>query len=239
MDGPGLPLFLGKIAKGLAKSTRNKELKDAMKQGGEYEKFILRKNKAQSVKDIGVASGERKFLGNFEPDKIPIPAFADEIILNIKKMAKQGGFESTNPWTPQVLTLQILKIGSIGICAFPFEITTVASWRLKKTLVDALRQKGIDCVILCPYANEYNGYITTYEEYQLQMYEAGHNVFGQWSLNALQQKFTELSEEFSKAKEDRNLDNSVQPEFFSKEEMQKQTFFHSRRIKKIHKKEKV
>ena len=79
----------------------------------------------------------------------------------------------------------------------------------------------------------------THEEYQLQMYEAGHNVFGQWSLNALQQKFTELSEEFSKAKEDRNLDNGVQPEFFTKEEMQKQTFFHSRRIKKIHKKEKV
>lgn len=92
MDGPGLPLFLGKIAKGLAKSTRNKELKDAMKQGGEYEKFILRKNKAQSVKDIGVASGERKFLGNFEPDKIRFLLLLMKSILNIKKMAKQGGF---------------------------------------------------------------------------------------------------------------------------------------------------
>lgn len=239
MDGPGLPLFLGRIAKGLARSTRARELKDAIRQGGAYQKFIERKNKAQSVKDIGVASGERKFLGNFDADKIPLPAFADEMILNIKKMAKQGGFESKNPWTPQILTLQILKIGTIGICAFPFEITTVASWRLKKTLEDALKIKGIDYVILAPYSNEYNGYITTYEEYQLQMYEAGHNVFGQWSLNALQQKFSELAEEFSKPKENRNTDYGVHPEIFTEEETHKQKYFHSRIAKKIQKTEKV
>lgn len=238
MDGPGLPLFLGKIAKGIARSARSAEWKDAVKKGGDYEKFIARKNKAQSVKDIGVASGERKFLGNFEAHKIPIPAFIDETILNIKKMAKQGGFDSLNPWTPQVLTLQILKIGNIGICAFPFEITTVASWRLKKTLEDALKAKGIEYIILAPYSNEYNGYITTNEEYQLQLYEAGHNVFGQWSLNALQQKFTELSEEFIKPKESRNTDNGVHPEVFTKEELQKQAFFRSARIRKIHRKEK-
>jgi hypothetical protein len=40
------------------------------------------------MKDIGVASGERKFLGNFDADKIPLPAFADETILNIKKYGK-------------------------------------------------------------------------------------------------------------------------------------------------------
>ena len=233
MDGPGLPLFLGRIAKGLARTTRSRELKDAIKQGNEYQKFIERKNKAQSVKDIGVASGERKFLGNFDADKIPLPAFADEIILNIKKMAKQGGFESKNPWSPQVLTLQILKIGNIGICGFPFEITTVASWRLKKTVEDALKSKGIDYVILAPYSNEYNGYITTNEEYQLQMYEAGHNVFGQWSLNALQQKFTELAKEFSQPIENRNIDKGVHPEIFTQEEIQKQAFFSSRRHKKV------
>ena len=238
MDGPGLPLFLGKIARGIAKSTRTSELKEAAKLGGDYQKFIERKNKAQSVKDIGVASGERKFLGNFDAHTIPIPTFMDEMILNIKKMAKQGGFDSKNPWTPQVLTLQIMKIGNIGICAFPFEITTVASWRLKKTLEDALKAKGIEYVILCPYSNEYNGYITTNEEYQLQMYEAGHNVFGQWSLNALQQKFTELAEEFTKVKEDRNTETGVHPEIFTEDELKKQSYFHSRRSRRMHLKEK-
>lgn len=236
MDGPGLPLFLGKIARGIARSARNKEIKDAEKLGGDYAQFIARKNKAQAMKDIGVASGERKFLGNFSADKIPLPAFADETILNIKKLSKQGGFDGNKPWTPQILTLQIIKLGNIGICGFPFEITTVASWRLKKTLEDALKPKGIDYVILAPYSNEYNGYITTYEEYQLQMYEAGHNVFGQWSLNALQQKFTELAEEFLKPVEDRNLDNGILPDFFTQDELNKQRFYPSRRILKMEKK---
>ena len=74
------------------------------------------------MKDIGVASGERKFLGNYEAHKLPIPGFIDETILNIKKLAKQGGFESEKPWSPQVLTLQIIQLGTIAICGFPFEI---------------------------------------------------------------------------------------------------------------------
>lgn len=238
MDGPGLPLFLGKFARGIAKKARNNEWKEAVRQGGEYQQFIERKNKAQSVKDIGVASGERKFLGNFDATKLPLPAFIDETILNLKKLAKQGAFDSKNPWTPQVLTLQILKIGNIGICGFPFEITTVASWRLKKTLEDALQAKGIDYVILAPYSNEYNGYITTNEEYQLQMYEAGHNVFGQWSLNALQQQFAELADEFSKPKESRDLNKGVHPEIFTQEELKKQAYFHSRRSRKMERKDK-
>ncbi|HNF50830.1 MAG TPA: neutral/alkaline non-lysosomal ceramidase N-terminal domain-containing protein [Chitinophagales bacterium] len=236
MDGPGLPQFLGKIARVVAKRTRKKEIKDAQKIGGEYAQFIVRKNKAQSVKDIGVASGERRFLGNFDADKLPLPGFVDETILNIKKMAKQGGFSSNNPWAPQVLTLQILKIGNIGICGFPFEITTVASWRLKKTLADALQSKGIDFVILAPYSNEYNGYITTNEEYQLQLYEAGHNVFGQWSLNALQQKFSELATEFCKNQEDRNTDKHVHPELFTSDELKKQIYFPNKTVQKLNKK---
>lgn len=238
MDGPGLPLFLGKIARGIARRTRTKEINDAGKKGGEYEQFINRKNKAQAIKDIGIASGERKFLGNYNATNLPLPVFADETILNVKKLAKQGAFDSSNPWAPQVMSLQIIKIGTIGICAFPFEITTVASWRLKKTLEQALEKKGIEYVILAPYSNEFNGYITTQEEYQLQMYEGGHNVFGQWSLNALQQKFTELADAFCKSNEDRNMKNPVFPEVFSADELSKQVYFPSRRTRNIQKKEK-
>ncbi|HQD13583.1 MAG TPA: neutral/alkaline non-lysosomal ceramidase N-terminal domain-containing protein, partial [Chitinophagales bacterium] len=211
---------------------------EAQKKGGDFAAFIARKNHAQSVKDIGIASGERKMLGNFEPFKLPLPGFVDETILNMKKLAKQGAFDSHNPWTPQVLTLQILKIGNIAICGFPFEITTVASWRLKKTLENALQPKGIDYVILAPYSNEYNGYITTFEEYQLQLYEAGHNVFGQWSLNALQQKFTELSKEFCKPADDRNTATGVFPEVFTEEELHKQAFIQSRRIRRFERRDK-
>ena len=238
MDGPGLPLFLGKIARSIARGARKKEIKKAAQSNDEYAQFIARKNKAQSVKDIGVASGERKFLGNYSADKLPLPSFSDETIFNIKALAKKGGFNSDKPWTPQILTLQIIKIGSIAICGFPFEITTVASWRLKKTLEDALKPKGIEYVILAPYANEYNGYITTNEEYQLQQYEAGHNVFGQWSLNALQQKFHELSTEFIKNKEDRNNLSKLQQEIFTQKEIATQKFYTNKRINKLNKQHK-
>jgi neutral ceramidase len=238
MDGPGLPLILGKFARTIAKGAHNREVKLAASVGGDYAEFIARKHNAQSVKDIGVASGERRFLGNLDAGRIPLPAFSDETILNIKKLARQGAFNFTNPWAPQILTLQILKIGTLGICAFPFEITTVAAWRLKKSLEDALKNKGIEFVILCPYSNEYNGYITTFEEYQAQEYEGGHNVFGQWSLNALQQKFSELAHEFTKPAGERQTHPEVQPEYFSEEEIAKQTHYASRREKKLLRKEK-
>ncbi len=233
MDGPGLPLALGKVARVIAKNARNKEIKEAAKKGGAYASFVERKNKAQANKEIGVASGERRFLGNLEPLQIPLPGFIDETILNIKKLAKQGGFEPEHPWTPQVLTLQIIKIGSIAICAFPFEITTVASWRLKKTIEEALHEKGVEFVILAPYSNEYNGYITTFEEYQMQLYEAGHNVFGQWSLNALQQKFTELADLFKKPLRERKIENEASPDLFTPEDLKKQSYFKSNRTLKL------
>lgn len=236
MDGPGLPLFLGKIARIIVRRARKKELNNAKKQGEAQEQYIWRKYKAQGVKDIGLATGERKFLGDLAPEDIPLPGFVDESIYNVKRIARQGGFEGDKPWAPQVLTLQILKIGNIAICGFPFEITTVASWRLKKTLEDALKPKGIDYVVLAPYSNEYNGYITTTEEYQMQMYEAGHNVFGQWSLNALQQTFTELAGEFSKSKESRNLDRGVLPDKFTEADIKKGIFFESNRIRRLNKK---
>jgi hypothetical protein len=49
-------------------------------------------------------------------------------------MAKQGGFDSAKTLdTTSVDTYKLLKIRfNIAICGFPFEITTVASWRLKK-----------------------------------------------------------------------------------------------------------
>ena len=62
-------------------------------------------------------------------------------------MANKGGFDSLNPWTPQILVTNF-KIGNIGICAFPFEITTVASWRLKNIRRRLKTKKGIDYVIL-------------------------------------------------------------------------------------------
>lgn len=60
--------------------------------------------------------------------------------------------------------IQLVIIGDIALAGFPFEITTIAGKRLRDSLFEVLKQRGVSQVILCPYANGYSGYITTYEE---------------------------------------------------------------------------
>ena len=52
-------------------------------------------------------------------------------------------------------------------------------------------------VLLCTYANDYMGYVTTNEEYQEQCYEGGHTIFGQWTLAAFQTRLTTLARRHS------------------------------------------
>ena len=79
-------------------------------------------------------------------------------------------------------------------------------------------------MILSPYANAYSGYITTFEEYQVQCYEGGHTVFGEWTLAAFQTKFKELANEMLKKEPERNLDTTTKPVEFSEEELKKRSF---------------
>jgi len=115
-------------------------------------------------------------------------------------------------YTPKVLPIQLTFIGNVAVAAFPFEITVIAGKRLVASLKEKLAAAGITEVILAPYANGYSGYITTNEEYQVQMYEAGHTVFGQWSLAALQTKFNELATEMLKPKQERQLAQATPPQ---------------------------
>ena len=142
------------------------------------------------------------------------------------KIYGRKGALKNKPWTPQILPLQIVKIGNLAIVAISFEITTIASFRLKKTVEDILLGKnGYEKVLLAPYANAYSGYITTFEEYQVQMYEGGHTVFGEWSLAALQTKFDELCKAMLVNKEDRNILHDDLPPEFTEDELNQFPFY--------------
>lgn len=237
-DGPGMHPVVGIAARSMARSYRLLEkalIRDAQKRAA-----VERKWKAQGVKDIALESVTHKVLGARHARNFIVPGFLDETIRNLKIFDIKGAYE-TRPWTPQVLPLHIVRLGDVAVCGFPFEITTVAGYRLKKTLEDALLGRdGIARVILCPYANAYSGYITTFEEYQVQMYEGGHNVFGQWALNALQQEFTELAAQLlDPARRDRQ--EALIPPDPTPEELQKLSHFESitarKEEKRVHKKE--
>lgn len=204
MDGPGMHPLIGNVSRGISNRLKSRELNQAKNLSDKEAETITRRYHAQGNKHLALETGEKRLFGNADITKFFVPGFADPIIYNLKYFSRLG-LMSEHAWAPQILPVQIFKLGTVAIVAIPFEITTVASWRLRKTVEDALFPNGIKHVILCPYSNAYNGYITTYEEYQVQDYEGGHCVFGQWSLNALQQVSHHLSLQLLNKPEDRDI----------------------------------
>lgn len=91
------------------------------------------------------------------------------------------------PWTPSVLPLQIALIGQLAIIATPFECTTMAGRRIRNTVKEFLKGKGISHYVIAGLANDYGGYVTTREEYARQDYEGASTEFGPGQLAATQQ----------------------------------------------------
>lgn len=220
IDGPGMLQPLTFFAKRLSDFVKAFEYVKAIFLPKEWSLAMRQKYTAQGNKKIAIETGARKIMGTFDINNLIIPAITDEIISNLKTFHRRGALDK-NPWTPQILPIQIVKIGKVALCAFPFEVTTIAAHRLKKSIEDVLIGELYDEVILCPYSNAYNGYITTYEEYQVQEYEGGHTVFGEWSLAALQSEFEKLSIEMLKPKEQRSLSNEITPLVFTDDDLNK------------------
>uniref|UniRef100_A0A8C3LWY5 Neutral ceramidase n=1 Tax=Chrysolophus pictus TaxID=9089 RepID=A0A8C3LWY5_CHRPC len=91
-----------------------------------------------------------------------------------------------HPWHPDIVDVQIATIGSLAIVAVPGEFTTMSGRRLREAV------KRMDVVIagLC---NVYTHYITTYEEYQVQRYEAASTIYGPHTLSAYIQLYRGLA----------------------------------------------
>ena len=94
----------------------------------------------------------------------------------------------TNP-----VPFQIFRIGNLAILGLPFEVTTMAGRRLRKTVLDALSPVGVDTVVIAGLANDYLHYLATREEYSAQMYEGASTYAGPWQLAATQQESRRLA----------------------------------------------
>ncbi|NXQ12056.1 ASAH2 ceramidase, partial [Peucedramus taeniatus] len=100
-----------------------------------------------------------------------------------------------HPWHPDIVDVQIAAIGSLAILAVPGEFTTMSGRRLReavKSEFDSHGTPGMNVVIagLC---NVYTHYITTYEEYQVQRYEAASTIYGPHTLSAYIQLYRGLA----------------------------------------------
>jgi neutral ceramidase len=110
-----------------------------------------------------------------------------------KPVILQTGTMQPEPWTPQILPVQIVTIGKLAILAVPAEFTTTAGRRLRQTVLAQLQSHGIAHVVIAGLANAYAGYVTTKEEYGEQHYEGASTHFGPWTLAAYQQEFNRLA----------------------------------------------
>lgn len=97
------------------------------------------------------------------------------------------------PWTPQILPLQIIRIGRLVLVGGPGEFTITSGKRIRDSVASQLPDLDPH-VVFAGYANGYSGYITTPEEYSAQLYEGGSTHFGPATLPAYQQEFASLAD---------------------------------------------
>ncbi|KAI9468209.1 Neutral/alkaline nonlysosomal ceramidase [Zychaea mexicana] len=100
-------------------------------------------------------------------------------------------------WQPHILDVQLFRVGNFYIAAVPAEFTTMSGRRLRKAIKEKLIEMGTGnnetAVVLSGPANGYASYVTTYEEYQMQRFEAGATAYGPYTLDAYIQVFEELA----------------------------------------------
>ena len=110
-----------------------------------------------------------------------------------KPIVFKAGEQRPFPWSPEVLPFQLVRIGNLALVGLPFEVTTMASRRLRETALAQLSEAGVDRLIVVGPVNAYASYLTTRAEYAAQNYEGASTHFGPWTLVAVQQQITTLA----------------------------------------------
>lgn len=183
LEGPGITAGLASV---LRITSRIRRVIDCVR-SPECREFYLK----HGVKDVVIDHRNGSFVG------IPLafwkwlPVVPSHPVNVFQETAKAGGLK-TLPWIPSIIPFQIVRLGNILIAALPGEITTVAGRRVKELLEKEYEGCGVDRVIIHSYCNAYMGYITTPEEYDIQSYEGGHNVYGRSSLDVVLASYGEL-----------------------------------------------
>lgn len=97
-----------------------------------------------------------------------------------------GEIDVPYAWTPNLVDIQMLRVGQFVIIVSPSEATTMAGrrWRdaVAKEATSFLSQKPI--VVLGGPANSYSHYVSTPEEYDIQRYEGASTLYGRHELSA-------------------------------------------------------
>ncbi|KAK8085044.1 neutral/alkaline non-lysosomal ceramidase [Apiospora hydei] len=99
-----------------------------------------------------------------------------------------GELSTPYAWSPNIVDMQMLRVGQFIIIVSPSEATTMSGrrWRdaVKNAAASDFLQDTEPVVVLGGPANTYAHYLATPEEYGIQRYEGASTLFGQWQLPA-------------------------------------------------------
>ena len=98
-----------------------------------------------------------------------------------------GALDKPYTWLPNIVDIQVLRVGQLMIIVSPGEASTMAGRRWKEAVADASAEElsvADPLVVLGGPANTYTHYITTKEEYGIQRYEGGSTLYGPNTLAA-------------------------------------------------------
>ncbi|NGY03731.1 neutral/alkaline non-lysosomal ceramidase N-terminal domain-containing protein [Solimonas terrae] len=153
----------------------------------------------------GIYNGTQSVVADLDaapPLKVPFPGvLAFDVISPLlctteAQLPDNSCQDEKPPLAPATVTpapFQIFRIGNLAILGVPWEVTTMAARRLRKTVLDALSPVGVDTVVIAGLANAYLDYMATREEYSAQLYEGASTYFGPWQLAAAQQESRKLA----------------------------------------------
>uniref|UniRef100_A0A7S2L373 Neutral ceramidase n=1 Tax=Leptocylindrus danicus TaxID=163516 RepID=A0A7S2L373_9STRA len=98
-------------------------------------------------------------------------------------------------WDPVTVPISVFQIGKLFILNTPCEFTTMAGRRLREAVRNVLVDAGITdaMVTIAGLTNSYVHYVTTFEEYQAQRYEAASTLYGPHTLQAYIQNFERIT----------------------------------------------
>lgn len=98
-------------------------------------------------------------------------------------------------WEPATLPIQLLRVGNLFIAVPAAEFTTMSGRRLREHLYTQIREsKAVPedqeiYITIAGLSNSYSHYVTTFEEYQAQRYEAASTLYGPHTLEGYLQEF--------------------------------------------------
>ncbi|CAK7314654.1 Neutral ceramidase [Vulpes lagopus] len=126
-----------------------------------------------------------------------------------------GELTKPHPWHPDIVDVQMITIGSLAITAIPGEFTTMSGRRLREAVQAEFATYGMQnmTVVISGLCNVYTHYITTFEEYQVQRYEAASTIYGPHTLSAYIQLFRALAKAIA-TDTVANLSRGPEPPFF-------------------------